>query len=99
VTTLVASARGLTNVIGGQLIAASALNILFVLGLTMFLFPLSIPREVAQMDSYVAAASAGIIVAMMLPGWRITRGQGAVLVICYFGYLALLTWRQGMLTF
>ena len=97
-TAFVASARGMTNVIGGQLIAASALNILFVLGLTIFLFPLSVPREIAQMDTYVAAASAGVIVAMMLPGWRITRGQGAILVACYLGYLTLLAWRQGMLT-
>lgn len=96
-TTFVASARGMTNVIGGQLIAASALNILFVLGLTTFLFPLSIPREVAQMDAYVAAASGGVVVTMMLPGWRITRGQGVILLVCYAGYLALLAWRQGLL--
>jgi cation:H+ antiporter len=97
VAIVAASARGLTNVVAGQLIGANALNVLFVLGLTALLHPLSVPRSVAQTDVYVAVASAGVVVAMMLPGWRITRGQGAILLVCYGGYLAFLGWRQGLL--
>jgi Ca2+/Na+ antiporter len=52
---------------------------------------------VSQADVYAAAASAGVVVAMMLPGWRITRGQGAILLLCYLGYLAFVVWRQGFI--
>jgi cation:H+ antiporter len=96
-TTFAASARGLTNVVAGQLINANVLNILFVLGVTATVHPMSVPDSIAQADVYVAAASAGVVVAMMLPGWRITRGQGAVLLVCYLGYWGFLAWRQGLI--
>jgi cation:H+ antiporter len=91
-----ASTRGMANVVAGELVGASVLNILFVLGLTAVVRPLTIPHETAQADVYVAVASAGVVVAMMLPGWRITRLQGAFLIACYIGYLGFLAWRQGL---
>ena len=96
-TTFAASARGLTNLVAGQLIGANVLNILFVLGITALVHPLRVPCVVSQADVYAAAASAGVVVAMMLPGWRITRGQGAILLLCYLGYLAFVVWRQGFI--
>jgi cation:H+ antiporter len=96
-TTFVASVRGHSNVVAGQLVSANVLNILLVLGLTAVVHPLSVPAIIGQADAYIAAASAGVVVAMMLPGWRITRAQGALLFICYGCYLGFLAWRQGLL--
>ncbi len=96
-TTLTASVRGQANVVAGQLIGANVLNILFVLGLAALVQPMVVPHAVAQVDVYVGVASAGIVVTMMLPGWRIKRGQGAILMGCYLGYLVFLAWRQGLL--
>jgi cation:H+ antiporter len=94
VTTLFAVTGGVTNVVSGQLIGANVLNILFVLGVTASVQSLSVPAEIRQADAYVVAASAGAVVAMMLPGWRITRTQGALLFVSYVGYLCFLAWRQ-----
>jgi cation:H+ antiporter len=95
-TTFVASARGNANVVAGELVGANALNILFVLGLTALVHPVSVPHELAQADVYVAVATAGIVIAMMLPGWRITRAQGAILILSYLCYLTFVAWRQGL---
>jgi cation:H+ antiporter len=96
VTTLLAVARGVTNMISGQLISANILNILFVLGIAASIRTLNVPFEIRQADAYIVAASAGVAVALMLPGWRITRTQGALLFLSYVGYLCFLAWREGL---
>ena len=96
-TAVVASALGQTKAIAGQVLGASVLNLLLVLGLAALMRPLAVPGTIAAADAYILAASSGIVVAMMLPGWRITRGQGLCLLLCFAAYVAFLAWRQGMI--
>lgn len=99
VTAIGASARGGTEVIAGQMIGMSVLNILLVLALAAIGRPLPVPDIIAHGDVYILAAVSGVVVSLMLPGWRITRAQGTLLLVCYAGYLVFLAWRQGFVRF
>lgn len=96
-TAVVASALGQTKTIAGQVLGASVLNLSLVLGLAAFMRPLAVPGTIAGADAYVLAASSGVVVAMMLPGWRLARGQAFFLLLCFAAYVVFLAWRQGML--
>jgi cation:H+ antiporter len=95
-TTLSASRRGQSSIAAGLLIGSNIYNILLVLGLTAIIRPLPVSPSIAHADVYVMAGAALLLWPMMISGWRITRWQGVVLVVCYAGYLTFLAWRQGV---
>jgi len=97
-TTVVASARGQTSIAIGHLIGSNIYNILGVLGLTAFLYPMPVSHEIAGVDVFVMAGAAALIIPLAASGWRITRWQGAFLTLCYFAYIASLAWRMGYVT-
>jgi hypothetical protein len=35
---------------------------------------------------------------MLSTNWRLSRPQGAFLLLSYLGYVAFLAWRQGLIT-
>lgn len=80
-TTVVALASGMTSAVARQMISTNVPNIVFVLGLAALERPIGVPPPIAQADAYVLMAASGLVVAMMLPGWRITRLQGAIRLV------------------
>ena len=63
-------------------------NIFGILGVTALVLPLSVPAEIAVFDVWVAAFAAIVFVIFAMTGWRIGRGEGAVLAGLYLVYLA-----------
>lgn len=97
-TTIVASLRGHSSIAAGNLIGSNVFNILFVLGLTVLVRPLTVSREMAGADIYVMTAVAVLLPVMLASRWRLTRAQGAFLVLSYLVYLGFVAWRQGLLS-
>jgi cation:H+ antiporter len=95
--TLVAAARGHTDVAVGLLIGAVVFNLLGVLGITAMVAPLAVSRMLASADVYVMVGASAALLPLLAMRWRLSRPRGALLALCYFGYVVFLVWRQGLL--
>lgn len=96
-TTIAAAIRGQTALAIGNLIGSNIFNILLVLGLTATVHPLTVSPLIAHTDIYVMMSAAAALPLMLASRWRLTRGQGAFLVLGYIVYLAFMAWRLGYL--
>ena len=96
--TTVAAARGETDLAIGHLVGANTFNILAVVGLTAMLRPLAVSATLAGIDMLVMVGASAILLPMLATSWRLSRTQGALLLISYLGYVAFLAWRQGLIT-
>jgi cation:H+ antiporter len=97
VVTLVAAARGQTNLAIGHLIGSNVFNALGALGATAALAPLPVNPALSS-DLIVLAAASALIVPLLVSRWRLSRPRGALLLVSYACYLVFLAWRQGLLT-
>lgn len=98
-TAALASARGMSNTIAAQVFEANIWNSALVLGLVAAVRPVQIAAMLAHADVLVLMAASGLVVAFMLPGWRMSRGHGMFLILCYAGYVAFVVWREGLAKF
>lgn len=96
VSVLVSAARGHTNAASSRLIASSAFNILLVLGVAAVLRPLRVDPALAHIDGPVLVAGVLALLLMMMPGWRLTRGQSVLLLLGYAAYVASVALRSGL---
>jgi cation:H+ antiporter len=96
VSTLSSAARGHPNAISGRIVASNVFNVLLVLGIAAVLHPMSIAPGLAQFDMPIMAACAVGVPVLMLFGWRLTRGQGILLLVGYIAYLASIGVRSGV---
>ncbi|MFR9775032.1 calcium/sodium antiporter [Micromonospora sp. MS34] len=92
VTTLVATFRNHRDLAVGNLVGSSFYNIALILGTTAVAAPggLRLPAPLVRVDLSVMT---GVVLACMpvfLRGRRLTRVEGALLVLAYSGYLAYL---------
>lgn len=97
VVTLVAAARGQTNLAIGHLIGSNVFNALGALGATAALVPLPVNPALSS-DLIVLAAASALIVPLLVSRWRLSRPRGALLLVSYACYLVFLAWRQGLVT-
>ena len=98
IATVVAAARGQTNLAIGLVIGANTFNLLGVLGLTAIVSPLSVSPGLAAVDITVLTAASALVLPLLAMRWRLSRPRGAFLVLAYAGYLAFVFWRQGLLS-
>ena len=96
VSTVVSAARGHPNLASGRLVASSVFNILLVLGIAAAVRPMSVAPMLAQFDAPLMAVCAIVIPLLMLFGWRLTRGQGLLLLLGYAGYIVSVGLRSGL---
>ncbi|SRR5665213_672628 len=89
------SRRGWDNITVGHLLASSVFNILAVLGFAAAIHPFALPHDFAHVDVYVLVGVAVLLLPLMITSWRLTRWNGALLVLCYGLYGVFLAWRLG----
>ena len=97
VITIVAFARRHTDIAVGHLIASNIFNLLVVLGLTALIQPLPVSPTFAHADLYVMAGAAALLMPLMILSWRVSRLNGAFLLLCYAAYVLFLASRMGFL--
>jgi cation:H+ antiporter len=90
ITSVIAARRGQSEVALGNVIGSNLFNILGILGVTAVIRPLEIPAQIVTFDLWVMLAATLALVAVAVSGWRISRGEGGVLVAGYGLYLAVL---------
>jgi len=89
VTSLVATARGQSDLAIGNLLGSNIFNILGILGVAALIQPL--PRgDIAWMDLAIMILLGVVLVRMARTGLTVSRAEGAILLVSYIGYMA---WR------
>ncbi len=91
-TGIMATLRGHMEIAIGNVIGSNIFNLLFVMGITVFIRPLEIPKWGMLDLGVTALLSVALLVVSISAGRRILRAEALVLVIMYLSYA---TWRAG----
>ena len=78
-TSLIAAFRGYHGISAGNLIGSDLFNLLGVLGLAGILSPLDVISQ-AHASIFTLVGMVILVVIMMRTGWRLSRGEGLVLI-------------------
>ena len=97
IVTMVALARGQSDIAVGHLIASNVFNSLGALGLTAAGSALRV-NPMLETDLLIMVGAGALLLPLLILDWRLSRPRGALLVLSYACYLVFLVWRQGWLT-
>ena len=88
-TMLVSAGHRRADVGFGNVIGSNLFNILGITGTAALIRPLAVPAEVAQLHVWIMLGSTVLLVWFALTGWRISRPEGAALVLAYAAYIVV----------
>ena len=86
ITSIVASYKNESDIAIGNVVGSNIFNILGILGITSLIIPLS-SIGISYIDFGVMLLTGMILLPLSKTGFKITRLEGALLVIGYLGYL------------
>jgi cation:H+ antiporter len=87
---VVAAMRREGDIVLGNLIGSNLFNILFILGVTALVRPLSLKAEAVRLDLAIMLALTLVVWAFLTSGKRLVRWEGVVLLVGYCTYAASL---------
>lgn len=90
VATLAAALKGRSDVAFGNIVGSNLYNILGILGATALIHPIPIPSDISLADWLVLIGSAVMLALFALTGRRLSRFEGAAMLIGYALYVAYL---------
>lgn len=90
VTAMVAGLKRQGDIAFGNVVGSNIYNILGILGVTALIRPIEVPAQIAGLDVWVMGASTLALLAVAITGWRVSRGEGAVLIAAYLAYVGWL---------
>lgn len=90
---LVAVLRKHEDVALGNIVGSNIYNVLGILGITAIIQPIEAPAEIAAFDIWVMLAVTALLIVQLRSGWKLSRIEGGLLVLLYFGYTAILAAR------
>ena len=90
-TSVMAALRGHSDIAFGNVVGSNIYNILGILGVTAAVRPIPVPPEIAGFDIWVMLAATLVLLLTAWSGGRVTRREGAAMVVAYGGYTAWLT--------
>lgn len=77
----------------GNVVGSNIYNLCGILGLTAIIQPIEVPAEIARIDIWVMLGVTALLIVQLRSGWRLSRPEGALLLVLYCGYTALLALR------
>ncbi len=93
-TCVIACRKGHHDLAIGNIVGSNIFNLLLVLGLTAVITPVPLPDN-GMWDLLAMIAITFLLRVMALThGYKITRYEGAVLLLCYLGYMTWSVWRE-----
>lgn len=90
VASLVSSVRGRSDMAIGNVIGSNLFNVLGILGLSALASPLSVPPSLVASDCWWMLGITLLLFPIMFSGFRVSRGEGVLLLAAYGAYLGLL---------
>jgi cation:H+ antiporter len=88
-TCVVAALRNQPEIVVGNVIGSNLFNLLFVLGITSAIRPISIPPVTNAVDVWVMLGFAIALPLVSVVGGRITRVEGGILLLAYLIYTGI----------
>ncbi len=85
---VIASLRRDGDLLLGNVIGSNVFNCLAVMGAAALAGPVPVAPELLRLDIWIMAAATLLLIPLMATGWRISRAEGAVLLLLYAGFLA-----------
>ena len=95
-TSIVACLKKQGDIIAGNAVGSSIFNILAILGITALVMPIEV-SQISTLDWSVMVGSALLGVVLMATGKRLTRLEGAFMLLGYLAYMWLVVGRAGEL--
>ena len=90
VTSVVAAIRKHSDVALGNIMGSNIYNILGIGGVTGLIQPTAVPPEIVSFDNLVMVAASVAMFAFAWRGYRISRIEGAILLMGYVAYIFVL---------
>jgi cation:H+ antiporter len=90
-TTVAAARKGQTDMILGNVIGSNIANLCAVLGVTACITPIDINPDLLDRDFPVMVAFSLVLLPVMKIGMKVTRWEGAALILSYSVYVIFLT--------
>jgi cation:H+ antiporter len=90
---VVAVLRKHADVALGNVVGSNIYNVLGILGATAIIQPIEVPAEIAGFDIWVMLGVTALLIVQLRSGWKLTRIEGALLMLLYAGYTVLLATR------
>jgi len=95
-TAVIAALRRHTEVALGNVLGSNLFNIFACLGALSLAVPFQVSAEVRAFDIWVMAGVSLLLLPVMFTGWRIGRGEGALFLLLYAGYIAAHFYRGAL---
>ncbi len=89
-TSIVAAARGHSDVAVGNVVGSNLFNALGIIGATALIKPIEVAPRIASTDVWLMVGASVAVTPLLLRGGRIGRLAGAAFLIAYVLYVALL---------
>ncbi|MHA1108414.1 MAG: calcium/sodium antiporter [Alphaproteobacteria bacterium] len=87
-TSIVAAIRRRPDVCIGNVLGSNIFNLLGITGVAAMVTPIAFTPEILAFDLPVLAAATALLMVVMMTGHRISRGEGAGLLLLYTAYIA-----------
>ncbi len=84
---IIAALRRHADVAVGNILGSNIFNIMGILGVSAFLQPLALVERMASFDQWVMLGASMILMVFLYTGLRLSRGEGALLLLGYAAYL------------
>lgn len=92
-TSMVASFKKEGDIIIGNVIGSCIFNLLGVIGATAMMGPI-VTSQIEMVDLGVMGAMTALLIPVLARRRRVSRGEGAILLACYFGYTIYLWYSR-----
>jgi len=86
---VIAALRRHADVAVGNVLGSNIFNLLGILGVSALLQPLPVPARILAFDQWVMLGTAALLLAFLYSGRRLTRLEGAFLLLGYAVYVGL----------
>ncbi|MEM8948093.1 MAG: calcium/sodium antiporter [Pseudomonadota bacterium] len=88
-TAVIASLKRQSELVFGNVIGSNIFNSLGIFGATALVQPIDVPGEIAGFDVWVMLGATALLLIFATTGWRISRREGAVLLVGYIAFIGL----------
>lgn len=86
-TAVIASIKRQGDLAFGNVIGSNIFNSLGIFGATALVQPIGVPADIAGFDIWVMLGATTALLVFAITGWRISRPEGVVLLLCYAAYI------------